>query len=124
MRQMEFPTFREMFAGAMGLLRRPVVRPKRSAIDYTLKLSAALRVCNLTHQLHDVMCAVVKAEVERGFATIPGIVCEISCSYQNVDIHLRRNEELFLVDDGKPKRVRLSAEGAALMRKIKRRIER
>ena len=121
--QLEFHAFRSMFAGGVLLRRR--VRAKTSAIDYTLRLSAALRVYALTHQLHDVLCAVLKLEARDGHATIPGITLELACSYMNVSLHLLRNPGLFIEDATvKPRRVRLSPEAIELLGKIKRRIAR
>lgn len=121
--QLEFQSFRTMFAGGVLLRRR--VRAKASAIDYTLRLSAALRVYNLTHPLHDVLCAVVKLEARDGYATIPGVTLELACTYMNVALHLTRNPSLFVEDSSaKPRRLRLSSEAIELLGKIKRRIAR
>lgn len=121
--QLEFQTIRTMFAAAGAMLRRPLPKATQvSAINYTLKLSAALRVYNLTHQLHDVLCAVAKQESERGYATIPSVTMELACTYNNVSLHLLRNADMFLEDAShKPRRLRLSPEALRLMHKIKRR---
>ena len=120
--QLEFQTIRTMFAAAGAMLRRPQTKAAPSAINYTLKLSAALRIYNLTHQLHDVLCAVAKQESERGYATIPSVTMELACTYNNVSLHLLRNADMFLEDAShKPRRLRLSPEALRLMHKIKRR---
>lgn len=121
--QLEFAAIRGMFACAGKIQRK--VAAKASAIEYTLRLSAALRVYNLTHQLHDVLCAVLLQESQVGYATIPRITQQLGCSYMNIQLHLSRNPGLFIEDStAKPRRVRLSPEAIGLMRKIKTRISR
>lgn len=122
--QLEFAAFQKLFRTAAGMVRRKP-RPAPAAIDYTLRLSSALRCYNLTHAIHDVLCAVAKLEVEHGHATIPAICHRLSCTYQCVMQHFLKNPELFIAEgDEKPRRYRLTAEGIRLLGKIKTRIER
>ena len=120
--QLEFVAWRSLFRNAVaGLRRKP--KPVPAAIDYTLRLSSALRVYNLTHAIHDVLCAVAKLEVEDGHATIPAICHRLSCTYQCVMQHFLKNPELFARDSAhKPARYRLTPEGVRLLVKIKTRI--
>ena len=121
--QLEFPKVRGWFAGAVAVCRRKPAAAKHSAIDYTLRLSATLRIYNLSHSVHDVMCAVAKLQVEQGHATIPSICLRLACTYQAVMQHFLKNPDIFIRDEShKPARYVLSAEGIRLLHKIKTRI--
>ena len=123
--QLEFQMIRAHFPGGDRPAVRLRVRTTGSAIDYTIRLSAALRVVNLTHSLYDVMCAVAALEMRDGHATIPQVHLRLACTYNNVQLHLLRNQELFMeLPDHKPRRFRLSPEAIKLMGKIKKRIAR
>ncbi len=122
--QLEFQIFRLNYGpgGGTGRRRKKAVD---TAIEYTLKLSSALRVYNLSHALHDVLCAVAKLENEKGFATIPTVCGGLACTYQCVMQHLFKNAELFIFDESyKPRRIQLSTDGLRLLHKIKTRISR
>lgn len=125
MTQLEFPVIREQFGAGVPVVLRHRAKPRTTVIDYTLRLAAALHVLNLTHSLYNVLCAVAKAQSgASGWATIPGICLSIACTYQNVDLHIRRNPDLFDEDgSAKPRRYRLSREGLSLMLKIKQRTD-
>lgn len=110
----------------VGVLKRALPGRRRvTALDYTVRLSAALRVVNLTHALYDVLAAVARMEVEVGSATVAGVALRLCCSYENVKQHLARNRELFRIEEAFPARhVRLTAESLALMMRIKERSRR
>lgn len=125
--QLEFEVIRRAFAGCVAVLRRRRTPPRQtSAMEYTLKLSAALRVHNLTHQLHDVLCAVAKLEAKDGHATKSGIALALACTYHNVVKHIERNPDLFdlVPGEAKPTRYCLSAEGLRLLGKVQTRVHR
>lgn len=120
--QLEFPIIRSLFR-ACRVLRPP--RRERLAIDYTLRLSAALRVLALNHAIHDVLCAVAKLQSEQGYATIPAVCLRLSCTYQAVMQHFLKNPDLFLRDERhKPARYTLTPEAIRLLAKIKHRLDR
>ena len=125
MTQLEFPAIREQF-GAVPPVLRHRARPRTTVIDYTLRRAAALHVLNVTHSLYNVMAAVAKAQAgPHGGATVPGVCSALAVTFQNVDLHLRRNADLFVEDSAcKPRRYRLSREGLNLMLKIKQRTDR
>jgi predicted transcriptional regulator len=121
--QLEFASFRNLFRSAVEACKRRPPKQATSAIDYTLRLSAALRIYNLTHAIHDVMCAVAKLESEKGHATIPSICLRLACTYQAVMQHFIKNPDIFLRDERhKPARYTLTPEGIRLLHKIKTRI--
>lgn len=122
--QLEFAPIRRWFAATVAVCRRRPPPAKQNAIDYTLRLAGALRVFNMTHQVHDVLCAVAKLENERGFATIPQICYELSCTYQNVVQHLMKNPDWFLCDEqAKPRQYRLAPEAIRILAKVQKRIK-
>lgn len=121
--QMEFQEFTGIFS-APGAGCGRVRAAADTAIDYTVRLSGALRVFALTHALHDVLSAVAKLEALHGHATIPGVAARLFCTYQCVVMHLHRNAELFEIEDASPRRVRLSAESIRLLVKLKQRTRR
>jgi hypothetical protein len=123
--QLEFPPIRQWFAAGVAAIRQrraPAAAPT-NAIDYTLRLSATLRIYNLSHAVHDVMCAVAKLQSEGGHATIPAICLRLACTYQAVMQHFMKNPDIFLRDERhKPARYTLSDEGIKLLHKVKTRV--
>jgi hypothetical protein len=119
--QTEFVIFKTFFNSVMTKIRR---QPSpTTAMDYTLRLSATLRVYNLSHSVHDVMCAVVKLQAETGHATIPAICVRLACTYQAVMQHFLKNPDIFIRDEShKPARYTLSDEGIRLLNKVKTRV--
>jgi hypothetical protein len=124
--QLEFETIREIFPNDHTRLRlRLRVRKGTKAIDYTIRLSSALRVVNLTHPLYDVLCAVAALQIRSGHATIPQVFALLGCTYYNVCLHILRNPELFdEIEGSKPRAFVLTPAAIELMGKIKRRIQR
>lgn len=123
--QLEFPKFRQWFAAGVAACtrRRAVAQAPTSAMDYTLRLSATLRIYNLSHSVHDVMCAVAKLQAETGHATIPAICLRLACTYQAVMQHFLKNPDIFVRDEShKPARYTLSDEGIRLLHKVKSRV--
>lgn len=117
--QLIFHHMRDYFSATS----KPRLPKVRTEIDHTLKLATALRVYGLTHQVHDVLCAVAKLQSARGYATIPTVCQELSCTYQNVNQHLIKNPDWFLVDkDAQPRRYTLSPEAIRVMAKVQKRI--
>lgn len=113
----------QQMANLFGHAKPKKLPRPRTEIDHTLRLATALRVYGLTHQVHDVLCAVAKLQAERGHATIPAVCLELSCTYQNVNQHLIKNPDWFLVDkDAQPRRYTLSPEAIRVMAKVQKRI--
>jgi type II secretory pathway component PulC len=94
--------------------------------QYTIALSNALRTVNLTHQLFDVLTATAAIQAERGHASKPSISLALGCTYMNINLHIMRNQDLFLVDQSNPglAAVRLSPDGLSLLAKVKAAVER
>lgn len=91
------------------------------ALEYFVRLSRALRVLNLTHPLHDVLATVALLQVRDGYATLPGVALALGCTFNNVQIHVHRNPELFSVDGSyTPRRIEIQPEGVAIMDKLKK----
>jgi hypothetical protein len=124
--QLEFPPFRQWFVAGVAAIRRTRALPPpqaTNAMDYTLRLSATLRIYNLSHSVHDVMCAVAKLQSEGGHATIPAICLRLACTYQAVMQHFMKNPDIFVRDEAhKPARYTLSDEGIRLLHKVKTRV--
>lgn len=128
--QLEFDSLVRVFHSVLGGVVkrcRPVKgKPESggaglSSIDYTLRLSSALRTLNLTHALHDVLSAVAKLEIVDGHATIAGVALRLGCTFQAVHLHLYRNPDLFRVVEGLPRQLRLSEASVKLLARIKER---
>ena len=95
-----------------------------NAYDYTVSLAAALKFHNLTHSIYNVMIALVRIESAQGFATIPRVCLDLSCTYQCVMQHFMKNPELFVFDDTlKPRRYRLTPAAIQLLAEIKSRVD-
>lgn len=124
--QLLFPSLAHLVTQAgrtMGIRKRPDT--KLPVIDYTIRLSAALRAYNLTHPLHDVLAATAKLQTTQGHATIPTIMAALCCTYQNVAQHLLKSPDLFHIDNNaSPRRITLSTEAITLLQKIKIRTSR
>lgn len=94
---------------------------KLSAMEYSTRLSEALRVHQLNHATHDILCAVGKLEARNGHATIPGVALCLGCAFQNIYSHVSRNESYYTIEEcgGGPRKLRLSSTALRLLGKIK-----
>lgn len=124
--QMEFEVCRAI-AGCVALLKRR--REKKRGMNpmaYTVALSAALRVHNLTHPIYDILACVAKFQASGDrYATYPRITMALGCTYNNVYIHISRNPDFFRVDLAfTPSRVMLEPRAIELLGRIKERIDR
>ena len=96
-----------------------------TSAEYSMFLSAALRTENLTHSLFDVLTAVALDTEARGYSTIPAIHLKLGCTFNNIQLHLFRNADLFVqVPDHHPRRFELSQAGVQLLARIKTAVNR
>lgn len=123
--QTEFPFVPDMLKAAESYCKKRMAPDTKNAINYTLRLGAALRILNLTHAVHDVMCAVAALQNAQGFATIPKCQQQLHCTYQAVAQHFLKNPEIFHRDDShNPSRYTLTPVGIEVMGKIRYRMRR
>ena len=96
-----------------------------NAALYSLHLSASLRTVSLTHSLWDVINAVALIQEEHGHATIPQVHRALGVTYNNICLHLLRNESLFDEMPGSaPRRFKLSPSAIDLMARVKAAVDR
>jgi hypothetical protein len=113
-----------------GFLKKVQARRRKglNPLEYSVKLSNALRWKQLTHAVYDVLACVAAFQASGdGFATYPRVVRALGCTFENVRIHVSRNPELFQVAEalkGEPvRRLTLTGEAVGLLRAIKGRID-
>ncbi len=122
------PEFPFMAALAPQQVRKPPPAPNSSAVTYTLGVCRALHREKLHHTLYNVLLSVARAQVWDRRATVSGIAGDTGVTTRAIHIILFKSPELFETPPkevrkiGSPIDVRLSAEGVALLWRIRKHI--
>ena len=96
-----------------------------NVIEHTVALAAALKALAVTHQLHDTLSAVARAQASQGYGTIPGVAVALGVTCNATRIQVFDYPDLIAADVGtSPRRLTLTPAGIALLAKIKERTQR